>query len=162
MGTTDEKSWYDWAKEHSDPNEAAQKPQALDDLLVLDVSYGSIGGLVCSSILAEMGARVIRIEPPEGDVARRFSPFGIMHRDTGLGYLVEGRNKHHITLNLKSTKSRDIFKKLTKDADIIVETFQAGVMDEWGIGYRQLQKINPRLIYTALYTYGQIIWVVWA
>jgi crotonobetainyl-CoA:carnitine CoA-transferase CaiB-like acyl-CoA transferase len=155
MSTADEKSWYDWAKEHSDPNDAAQKPQALDDLLVLDVSYGSIGGLVCSSILAEMGARVIRIEPPEGDVARRFSPFGIMHRDTGLGYLVEGRNKHHITLNLKKNRSRDTFNNLIKQADIIVETFQAGVMDAWGIGYRQLQKINPRLIYAALYTYGQ-------
>ena len=57
MRIIDEKSWYEWAKEHTDPNQAAQKPQALDDLLVLDTSYGSIGGLVCSSMLAEMGAK---------------------------------------------------------------------------------------------------------
>lgn len=155
MSNVDEKSWYDWAKEHTDPNDAGNKPQALDDLLVLDVSYGSMGGLVCSSMLAEMGARVLRIEPPEGDVARRFSPFGIMYQDTGLGYLAEGRNKHHITLNLEDSAARDIFKNLAKHADIIIETFQAGVMDDWGIGYRQLRETNPRLIYAALYTYGQ-------
>jgi crotonobetainyl-CoA:carnitine CoA-transferase CaiB-like acyl-CoA transferase len=155
MSSVDEKSWYDWAKEHTDPNEAAKKPQALDDLLVLDASYGSIGGLVCSSMLAEMGARVIRIEPPEGDVARKYSPFGIVHQDTGLGYLVEGRNKHHITLNLENIQGRDIFNNLAKHADIIIETFPAGVMDDWEIGYRQLRELNPRLIYAALYTYGQ-------
>ena len=155
MSAANEKSWYDWAKEQTDPNEAAKKPEALGDLLVLDVSYGSIGGLVCSSVLAEMGARVIRIEPSSGDVARNYSPFGIQHKDTGLGYLVEGRNKYHITLNLENQNAREIFKKLAGHADIIIETFQAGIMDEWGIGYRQIKEINPRLIYTALYTYGQ-------
>lgn len=155
MRIIDEKSWYEWAKEHTDPNQAAQKPQALDDLLVLDTSYGSIGGLVCSSMLAEMGAKVVRIEPPKGDVARGFSPFGITHLDTGLGYLVEGRNKHHITLNLENAEGRDIFKNLTKHADVVIETFQAGVMDSLEIGYRQLREFNPGLIYTALYTYGQ-------
>ena len=155
MSNAEKKSWYDWAKEQTDPNETAKKPEALGDLLVLDVSYGSIGGLVCSSVLAEMGARVIRIEPSAGDVARNYSPFGIQHKDTGLGYLVEGRNKYHITLNLENQNAREIFKKIAGHADIIIETFQAGVMDEWGIGYRQLKDINPRLIYTALYTYGQ-------
>lgn len=155
MSTSDKESWYEWAREHTDPNQAAQKPEALDDLLVLDASFGSIGGLVCSSMLAEMGAKVVRIEPPEGDVARKFSPFGITHLDTGLGYLVEGRNKHHITLNLENAEGRDIFKNLTKHSDVVIETFQAGVMDVWGLGYRQLRKLNPGLIYTALYTYGQ-------
>ena len=155
MNTSDEKSWYEWAKEQTDPNEAAKKPEALPDLLVLDVSYGNIGGLVCSSILAEMGARVVRIEPSTGDVSRNYSPFGIRHMDTGLGYLVESRNKYHITLNLRNIVGRDTFKRLAKHADVIIETFPAGVMDGWDIGYRQLKKINPRLIYTTLYTYGQ-------
>jgi crotonobetainyl-CoA:carnitine CoA-transferase CaiB-like acyl-CoA transferase len=155
MSKVEEKSWYDWAREQTDPNKAPRKLEALDDLLVLDVSYGNIGGLVCSSMLAELGARVIRIEPPEGDVARRFSPFGVMHRDTGLGYLAEGRNKRHITLNLKESGARDIFQTLAKHTDIIIETFQPGVMDSWSIGYRQLREINPRLIYAGLHTYGQ-------
>ena len=155
MSNAEKKSWYDWAKEQTNPNDASKKPEALSDLLVLDASYGSIGGLVCSSVLAEMGDRVIRIEPSVGDVARNYSPFGIQHKDTGLGYLVEGSKKHHITLNLENQNAREIFKQLAGHADIIIETFKAGIMDEWGIGYRQLKEINPRLIYTALYTYGQ-------
>jgi crotonobetainyl-CoA:carnitine CoA-transferase CaiB-like acyl-CoA transferase len=155
MGGTEEKPWYDWARERTDPNDAPQKPEALDDLLVLDVSYGSVGGLVCSSMLAELGAQVIRIEPPDGDVARGFSPFGVVHHGTGLGYLAEGRNKRHITLNVEDPRAREIFQVLAKQADVLIETFQPGVMDSWEIGYRQLRGINPRLIYAALFTYGQ-------
>ena len=87
-------SWYQWAKDQTDPELASLKPEALADLLVLDASYGNLGGPVCSSMLAELGAQVIRIEPPSGDVARQFSPFGLMHQGTGLGYLAEGRNRH--------------------------------------------------------------------
>jgi crotonobetainyl-CoA:carnitine CoA-transferase CaiB-like acyl-CoA transferase len=148
-------TWFDWAREQSDPRQSSAKPEALDDLLVIDVSYGNIGGLVCSSILAEMGARVIRVEPPGGDVARRYSPFGIEHEGTGLGYLAEGRNKVHITLNLEDPAGRELFTALVGRADILVETFKPGVMDGWSIGYRQLCERNPRLIYAALYTYGQ-------
>lgn len=155
MINIEDKSWYDWAREQTDPSEAPQKLEALADLLVLDVSYGNIGGLVCSSMLAELGAQVIRIEPPEGDLARRFSPFGVMHEGTGLGYLAEGRNKRHITLNLKERRAREIFETLARKADVVIETFLPGTMDSWSIGYRQLRASNPRLIYAALYTYGQ-------
>jgi len=155
MNHVEEKSWYDWAKEQTDPSTASQKFEALEDLLVLDLSYGNIGGLVCSSMLAELGAQVIRIEPPDGDISREFTPFGIKHQDTGLGYLAEGRNKRHITLNLHNPRAQEIFRTLAKHADIIVETFQPGVMDGWGIGYRQLREFNPLLIYAALYSYGQ-------
>ncbi len=148
-------SWYDWAREQTDPAQASQKPEALDDLLVLDVSAGNMGGPVCSSMLAELGAQVIRLEPPGGDVTRKFSPFGVMHQDTGLGYLVEGRNKYHISLDLQKAASREIFTILAKHADVIIETYQPGVMDGWGIGYRQLREVNPRLIYAALGAYGQ-------
>ncbi len=148
-------TWFDWAREQSDPKQAATKPEALDDLLVIDASFGNIGGLVCSSILAEMGARVIRVEPPGGDIARRFSPFGIEHAGTGLGYLAEGRNKHHITLNLADPEGQKLFTGLAGRADILIETYKPGVMDGWSIGYRQLRDLNPRLIYAALYTYGQ-------
>ncbi len=148
-------SWYQWAREQTDPKHAFRKPEALDDLLVLDISYGNVGGLVCSSMLAELGAQVIRIEPPEGDVTRKFGPFGLTHEGTGLGYLVEGRNKHHITLDLKQERARGLFTTLAQHADVIIETYQPGVMDGWGLGYRQLREVNPRLIYAALGTYGQ-------
>ncbi len=141
--------WPDWVRRLNDPSLAHEKPEALDNLLVLDTSYAHMGGLVCSSVLAEFGAEVIRIEPPGGDPARRFTPFGIVHQDTGLGYLVEGRNKFHITLNLEKEEGRAIFKNLARKADVVIETYKPGTMDRWGIGYRQLSEINPRL------TYGQ-------
>lgn len=147
--------WPEWIRRLNDPGLARGKPEALDDLLVLDASYAHMGGLVCSSVMAEFGAEVIRIEPPRGDPARRFSPFGILHLDTGLGYLVEGRNKFHITLNLEKGEGRGIFKKLARKADVVLETFKPGTMDRWGIGYRQLSELNARLIYCALNTYGQ-------
>jgi crotonobetainyl-CoA:carnitine CoA-transferase CaiB-like acyl-CoA transferase len=148
-------SWFEWAKERTDPAKSSRKPEALDDLLVLDVSHGSFSGPVCSSMLAELGARVIRLEPPGGDVIRKFSPFGIEHQGCGLGYLAEGRNKFHVTLELEKPKAREIFTSLAKHADVIIETYHPGVMDGWGIGYRQLREANPGLIYAALNTYGQ-------
>jgi len=142
-------------REFDHPAHAFAKPEALDDLLVLDCSQASFAGLVASSFLAELGAEVIRIEPPGGDPARHFTPFGLLHQDTGLGYLVEGRNKFHVTLNLETPEGRELLKMLATKADVLIETFLPGRMDGWGLGHRQLAPVNPRLIYCALYTYGQ-------
>lgn len=147
--------WADWVRSHTEPARAFAKPEALDDLLVLDASSGSFAGPFCSSILAEWGAEVIRIEPPDGDVIRRFSPFGMEHKDTGLAYLVEGRNKLHVTCNLQKAEGRRLFSRLAAKADIVIETCKPGQMDGWGIGYRQLCRANPGLIYAAISTYGQ-------
>jgi len=150
-----ERSWAEWIRERDDWRSAPGKPEALANLTVLDLSSGHLGGCFCSSILAEFGAEVIRIEPPGGDVLRRFSPFGHQHKDTGLPYLVEGRNKLHVTLNLRKAEGRRLLARLAAKADILVETFPAGQMDAWRIGYRQLSARNPRLIYSALTSYGQ-------
>jgi crotonobetainyl-CoA:carnitine CoA-transferase CaiB-like acyl-CoA transferase len=72
-----------------------------------------------------------------------------------MAYIQEGRNKYHITLNLETEEGRDILKSLAGQADIIIETFPAGKMDAWGVGYEELAKINPRLIYTSITGYGQ-------
>lgn len=147
--------WEEWAERNTDPSAVRRKPEALDGTIVLDLSYGNFAGLFCSSTLAEFGARVIRIEPPGGDIARRYSPFGKMVKDAGLPYLVEGRNKHHVTLNLETAKGRDILVSLAKKADILIETFDAGRMDAMGLGYRLLSVINPGLVYVAINTFGQ-------
>jgi crotonobetainyl-CoA:carnitine CoA-transferase CaiB-like acyl-CoA transferase len=151
---TEGRAWVDWIREADDPKKNNLKQEALDDLLVLDASEGNIGGLFCSSILAEFGADVLRIEPPEGDLARKFTPFGYLHKGTGLGYLTEGRNKFHMTLNLKTPEGQELFRRLAAQADVVIETSQPGVMDELGLSYRHLKEINSRLIYAALYTYG--------
>lgn len=154
MGKPDE-TWEPWAREHTDPRRAAAKPEALARLRVLDCSRANFGGLYASSILAEFGAEVIRVEPPGGDPARRFTPYGLMQRDAGLPYIVEGRNKYHVTLDLEREEGQEILRTLAVRSDVLIESFRPGLMDGWGIGYRQLREINPRLIYCALYTYGQ-------
>lgn len=137
------------------PEDVFGKPEALDDIVVLDLSYGSFAGLVASSFLAELGAEVIRVEPPTGDVARKMTPKGIMIGDAGLGYIVEGRNKYHITLNIEKEEGKEIFKKLVKKADVLIETFKPGYMDSLGIGYKVLKELNPGLIYCAITSFGQ-------
>lgn len=147
-------NWYNWAKKNTVSLAAEGKPEAFAGIRVLDLSCGNIGGCVVSSVLAEFGADVIKIEPPEGDTARLYSPEAIYINNTGLGFLTEGHNKRYITLNLKNEKGRDIFKSLAEKSDVIIETAKAGEMDSLGIGYRQLSEINTGLIYLALSTYG--------
>ena len=147
--------WSEFARGMTDPAQATGKPEALDDLLVLDCSHANMAGLFASSILAEFGATVIRVEPPGGDVARQFSPDGLRHVDTGLAYLVEGRNKHHVTLSLEHAEGRLLLRRLAAKADVLIETARPGQMDEWGLGYRQLSQLNPGLVYVAISTFGQ-------
>jgi crotonobetainyl-CoA:carnitine CoA-transferase CaiB-like acyl-CoA transferase len=147
--------WPQYAKTASDPTRVHDKPEALDDLRVLDCSSGNFAALFTSSILAEFGAEVIRVEPPSGDVARLFSPEGMLHRKTGLPYLVEARNKRHITLNLRGEEGRLLFARLARHVDVVIESELPGQMDDWGIGYRQLSLLNPRLIYLAFSMHGQ-------
>lgn len=155
-GSTDaDIEWEAWIRERDDPRKSHGKPEALENLVVLDLSTSSMAGVFCSSLLAEFGAEVIRVEPPGGDIVRSFTPFGIKHHGTGLGYLVEGRNKLHVTLNLDNETGREILRKLARRADILVETFRPGDADAMGVGYRQLSALNPRLIYAAISTYGQ-------
>ncbi|MFN3383596.1 MAG: CoA transferase [Archaeoglobaceae archaeon] len=139
----------------TNPADVFGKPEALDDIVVLDLSYANFAGLVASSFLAELGAEVIRIEPPNGDLARKMSPDGIMINGTGLPYIVEARNKYHITLNIEKEEGREILKKLVKKADVLIETFAPNYMENLGIGYKQLKEINPSLIYCAIASFGQ-------
>jgi crotonobetainyl-CoA:carnitine CoA-transferase CaiB-like acyl-CoA transferase len=148
-------AWTGWIKERDNPRIAHTKAEALDDITVLDLSDKSFAGCYCSSLLAEFGAKVLRIEPPEGDFIRTCTPYGMRYKGEGLNYLTEGRNKFHITLNLKEPEGREILKALVGQADVLIETYSPGVMDGWGIGYEQLKKINPRLIFASITGYGQ-------
>lgn len=130
------------------------KPEALDDMMVLDLSYANFSGNVTASFFAEAGAEVIKVEPPEGDPSRILSPYGANIQGVGIPYLMESRNKRHITLDLAGAEGRENLKRLAKQADILIETFAPGEMDEWGIGYRQLREFNPGLIYIAITPYG--------
>jgi crotonobetainyl-CoA:carnitine CoA-transferase CaiB-like acyl-CoA transferase len=154
-GKGEKTAWADWVKERDNPRIAHTKPEALDDITVLDLSYKSFAGCFCSSLLAEFGTEVLRIEPPEGDFIRTCTPYGMLYKGEGLNYLTEGRNKFHITLNLKEPEGREILKSLVKQADVLIETYRPGVMDYRGIGYEQLKEINPRLIFASITGHGQ-------
>jgi crotonobetainyl-CoA:carnitine CoA-transferase CaiB-like acyl-CoA transferase len=149
-----ELSWEDWIRREDDPHNAFAKPEALDDLLVLDASQESVAGMVCTSFLAELGAEVLKLEPPEGDPARAWGPPECAHKGEGLAYLSEGRNKYYITLNLETADGREIFRQLARRADVVVEAYPPGRMDGWGIGFRQLSAENPRLISAAISAHG--------
>lgn len=150
-----EPKWSEWIRDRDDPKNAGAKAQALDDITILDLSYKSFAGCYCSSMLAEFGAQVLRVEPSEGDFIRTCTPYGIQYQGEGLNYLTEGRNKFHITLNLDKPEARELLKGLVAQADVLIETFKPGVMDEWGIGYEELKKINPRLIFASITAFGQ-------
>jgi len=149
-----ELSWEEWIRQADDPRDAFAKPEALDDLLVVDVSRQSVAGMVCTALLAELGAQVLKVEPPGGDPARAWGPPDFTHRGEGLAYLAEGRNKYYITLNLELDEGREIFRQFARRADVVIEAYSPGQMDRWGIGYRQLGPENPGLIYVAISAAG--------
>ncbi len=129
--------------------------QPLEDYKILDLSYANLGGSYIATLLAEFGAECVKVEPPSGDPARYFSPYGMLHNGMGLGFIDANRNKFFITLNLETEKGREIFKEMVKKVDVVIETFKPGYMDSLGIGYRQLKEINPGLVYVAVNNYGQ-------
>lgn len=159
------KPFKDYCAEVFDPDKVWEKPEALEGIRVIDMTQYILGPLT-SALLAEMGAEVIKIEHPMGDPFRRITPFHpetkepVLLKGEGLGYLENARNKYHITLDFHKEKAREIYKKLVTKSDVVVENFRPGTFDRWGIGYRDLAKINPRLIYLWEGGFGQ--WGPWS
>ncbi|MDO8671623.1 MAG: CoA transferase, partial [Dehalococcoidia bacterium] len=108
-------------------------------------------------ILAELGADVIKLEPPGGDPIRSTGPFyhNEPHPEKSLLWFALNRSKRGITLNLETTDGRDIFLRLVKSADFVIETFAPGRLDSLGLGYKALSDLNPRLILTSITPFGQ-------
>ena len=112
-----------------------------------------IAGPFCTRILAEFGAEVIKIEPPEGgDPLRQWRK---LHQGNSLWWFVQARNKKSVTLNLKSPEGQEIVRQLAERADIVVENFRPGTMEKWGLGFEQLAQRNPGLVMVRLSGYGQ-------
>jgi crotonobetainyl-CoA:carnitine CoA-transferase CaiB-like acyl-CoA transferase len=128
---------------------------ALGDLRILDLA-GPIG-LYCTKQLADLGADVIKIEPPGGDPARAIGPFyhDESHPEKSLYWFHFNTSKRSITLDIESHDGNEILKRLVQTADIMVETFQPGYLDSIGLGYAELKKINPGLIMTSITPFGQ-------
>ena len=114
-------------------------------------------GLLSGKILGDLGADVIKVEPPGGHPARNIGPFykDIIHPDKSLFWFYTNVNKRSITLNLETEDGREIFRRLVKTADFVIESFGPGYMDKLGLGYSDLERINPRVIMTSITAFGQ-------
>lgn len=129
---------------------------ALENLTILDLTR-VLAGPFCTMMLADMGAKVIKIEIPSGgDDTREYPPFRLNKNGEreSVYFANINRNKKGITLNLKSEEGKHLFRELVKKADIVVENYRPGVMDKLGLGYDALRKINPQIIYGSVSGFG--------
>lgn len=123
----------------------------LSGMKVLDLSR-VLAAPYCGMMLADLGAEVIKIERPgKGDDAR--SNFPIVNGESAY-YMNLNRNKRGIVLNLKSQAGKEVFRKLVAQSDVVLENYRPGVMDRLGLGYEELRKINPAIIYASVSGFG--------
>ncbi|MBI2887779.1 MAG: CoA transferase [Chloroflexi bacterium] len=134
----------------------AATESALSDIRVVDLSQ-TIPGPFCTKLLADFGAEVIKVEPPEGDPSRAMGPFpgDIPHPEKSGLFLHLNTNKKGITLSLQTDTGRKLLRELVRDADLLVESYGPGVMEQWGLGYGELEQINPRLVLLSMSNFGQ-------
>ncbi len=125
---------------------------ALSGIRVLDLSR-LLPGPYCSMMLGDLGAEIIKVEEPgRGDYIRYYLP---KLKAESAFFLALNRNKRSMTLNLKSERGKKIFIDLVKNVDVVLESFRPGVMEKLGIGYKKLQKSNPKIIVCSISGYGQ-------
>ena len=135
----------------------------LSGIRVIDLGR-MVSGPVCSFYLASLGAEVIRIDQPGGDVSWQVPPFigpnGVTEtrtseRDVSINHLKRDRGKRNVSIDIQTGEGRDLLRELAQTSDVLVENFRPGVMKKWGIDYADLSARNPRLVYCSVSGYGQ-------
>lgn len=129
----------------------ADRDGALRGIRVLDFTH-FIAGPYCTMLLGDLGAEVIKIEPPTGDTFRHFRPHVAGESGPFLGF---NRNKKGLCLDLRHALGREVALDLVRHADVLVENFSTGVMDRYGLGYAAAAEANPRLVYCSATAYGR-------
>lgn len=131
--------------------EETKETGALSDLTILDLTR-VVAGPFCSSLLGDMGARVIKIERPgTGDDSRAYGPY--VNGESAY-FAMLNRSKYGITLNLKAEEGKAIFLEMVKKADVVLENYRPGVMEKLGLGYEALRKVNDQIIYASVSGFG--------
>jgi crotonobetainyl-CoA:carnitine CoA-transferase CaiB-like acyl-CoA transferase len=128
-----------------------KSPAALEGIRVLDVTQ-VMAGPFCAMMLADLGATVVKVEPPAGDSTRQMP--GASGTDSP-SFNAVNRGKRSIVLDLKTIQGREIFVRLARSSDIVIENYRPGVMTSLGLDYAALSAANPRLIYASISGYGQ-------
>lgn len=124
----------------------------LEGIKVLELGQLIAGPFACK-MLAEFGAEVIKIEPPEtGDPLRKWR---LLHEGTSVWWASQSRNKQSVTLDLRQKEGQDVIRLLIKEVDVLVENFRPGTLEKWGLGWEELKAINPELIMLRVSGYGQ-------
>ena len=134
---------------------ALSEPSALAGLRVLDLT--DLKGHLCARLLADMGADVIKIEPPGGDGARNVGPFvdDRPHRDRSLFFWFYNLNKRSMTLDLRHPEGAAVLRRLAEGADVVIESFKPGEMARMGLGWEVLHALNPALVLCSIAPFGQ-------
>lgn len=138
------------ATKHAEAMLGSVLPGPLNGIMVLDLTR-VLAGPYCTLLLAELGATVIKVEPPEGDDSRRYGPF---RNGRSLYFAALNRGKESIALDLKAEADRAIFAELLGMADVLVENFRPGTMEKLGFGWADLHASHPQLIYAAASGFG--------
>ena len=133
------------------PQHPATPPGPLAGVRVLDFSR-VLAGPVCGRALSDLGADVIKVEPPEGDLSRFAHP---KVNSIALYFTQQNSGKRNISLDLSRPDAAELLRRLTEHVDVVLENFRPGVMDRMGLGYADLAARNPRLVYASLSGYGQ-------
>src|SRR5579884_288188 len=125
--------------------------QALSGITILDLTH-QVAGPFATKLLAGYGAEVIKVEPPWGDVSRRWGPFpnDAPHPEKSGFFLYLNTGKKGITLNLKTEGGRRIFRELAQRVDALVENFAPDTLPSLGLGWEQLHALNPRLVMVSI------------
>lgn len=128
--------------------------RALEGIRVIDLTH-VLAGAMATMMLADLGAEVIHIEPPQGDDAREFGPFAGEPGKNHSAYFVSlNRNKKSMVLNLKHEKGKQILRELIKISDVIIENYRPTAMSELGFSWAEIQKINPAIVYASISGFG--------
>jgi len=136
----------------SPPNAASSSaPLPLSGVRVVEFC-STAAGPFCAMLLADMGAEVVKVEPPEGDGLRQWPPLSKGYSEN---FASLNRNKQSVALNLKDPADHAVAHRLVLDADIVVENNRPGVMDRLGLGYAHFREIKPQLLYCSISAYGQ-------
>ncbi len=133
----------------------SNEPSVLDDIRVLEVGPGL--GAWCGKLLADMGASVIKIEPPSGDATRGYEPFyrdepGV---DRSLYFWHYNTNKSSVTLDIETNAGRAVFRRLAADADVIIDSTPPGHMRQIGLGYDEITDVAPSIVMASISPFGQ-------
>jgi CoA:oxalate CoA-transferase len=130
------------------PSESAQ---LLNGIIVLDFTR-MLAGPYCTALLSDLGATIIKVEPPHGDDQRHI---GALEGDYSFSFEVLNRNKRSITINLKNPEGVKLAQTLAAHADVVVENYRPGVSNRLGIGYETLRRLNPRIVVASISGFGQ-------